>query len=122
MELIETEENTKHVNKKIFCCAECGKVFSSKQCLKEHNFKHSNIKPYTCHLCKKKFRHASQFAIHKKLHRERKDFYWPVLAQMEKKQPSAYFANYIIVEEIKIPDISGPQEWVLPRFETFLER
>lgn len=122
MDMSDRESEITYVNKKNFCCIECDKSFSSKQCLKEHNFKHSNVKPYLCHLCKKKFRHASQFAIHKKIHRERRDFYWPVLAEMEKKQPSTIFMNYLIVEKIKIPEISGPQNVILPGFESFLDR
>lgn len=120
-ELLKDIEERKTYNNN-FLCEECNKKFSSKQCLKEHRYKHSNIKPYNCNLCKKKFRHASQLALHKKLHRERQDYYWPVLAEMEKKQVWYYFVNYQVVEKITVPLIGRTQDQTLPDFFSVLDR
>lgn len=99
-----------------FSCSVCDKSFSSKQCLKEHNFKHSNEKPYGCIICKKRFRHASQYTVHKQVHRDLDEFYWPQLAEMEKKVKPGYLVNFGIYEKLEIPLISQPQVVVLPDF------
>jgi uncharacterized Zn-finger protein len=105
--------------KQKFPCSECGKAFSSKQCLKEHTYKHSNIKPYGCIICRKRFRHASQYTVHKQLHRESQDFYWPVLAEMEKRVRPSYIVDYGEYEKVEIPIISKPTEALLPEFLGF---
>ena len=99
-----------------FNCSVCEKSFSSKQCPKEHNFKHSNVKPYGCIICKKRFRHASQYTVHKQVHRDLDEFYWPQLAEMEKKVKPSYLANFGIYEKFEIPLITQPQIVVLPEF------
>ena len=59
----------KHWGAKTFVCETCGHVFSSKQNLEEHGFLHTGEKPFACPHCPQTFRQASQFSLHKRVHR-----------------------------------------------------
>jgi growth factor independent 1 len=59
-----------HLKKHNFSCQKCGKIFVSKQNLREHSFIHSGIKPLKCSFCGKKFRQTSQLCMHKRKHKK----------------------------------------------------
>ena len=97
-----------------FQCDECQKLYSSKQCLKEHKYSHTNEKPYICKTCKKRFRHASQFTLHKKSHLTRSSIAWVKLTDLMQnfKIPQYYPIEFL--EQIQLPPITQPQQSNLP--------
>lgn len=97
-----------------FKCDVCFKLFSSKQCLKEHKFIHTNEKPYVCNICKKKFRHASQFAMHKKAHGSKSDMIWPKLTDLMKNLPATKVQKLEYMEKVNLPLITNPYKCYLP--------
>ena len=108
-------------NKK-FRCDECSKLFSSKQCLKEHTYSHINAKPYVCGKCNKCFRHASQFTLHKKTHVIQPNVVWPKLTDLIKGQQKPRLFRLEPMEKINLPLVGPPQEYILPSIQELIFR
>ena len=107
--------------KKKFRCRECMKSYSSKQSLREHKYSHTNQKPYLCSICGKSFKFGSQLCIHRRSHRGIEDF--RSLRLTDLRPSKVNFGNEILVlnELVRIPPISSPQSFTLPKISDFLE-
>jgi hypothetical protein len=55
-------------------CAECGKQFSNKTCLRIHSRVHTHERPYKCRECNKTFSQNSALYYHKRIHSGLKPF------------------------------------------------
>lgn len=55
-------------------CAECGKQFSNKTCLRIHSRVHTHERPYKCRECNKTFSQNSALYYHKRIHTGLKPF------------------------------------------------
>lgn len=101
-------------SEKDFKCEICSKKFSSKHCLKEHKYTHTDEKPYCCSFCSKSFKHASQYSLHKKVHRVNCDIKWPKLTDLLKNQEIVFLYRESETKII-LPPIAEPQDYSLPK-------
>ena len=105
---------------KVFRCSVCGKICSSKHCLKEHGYTHSNERKYPCLICNRLFKYASQFSNHKKTHLRLKKISWPKLTNLLKKNAMNKFEINQKNEVITLPLVCKPQEFKLPGLDSLI--
>lgn len=89
-------------------CKICGKIFTTRQSMKEHSYTHSDKKMFRCPEggCGKTFRQSTQLCNHRKMHKGMKEMIRKQLIEVQSTQEFLQELSSKLLDS-KFPDSSG---------------